>query len=166
MEIAPPIEGRPSIVVDKEGNWFYNGQPIINRKIILYFYQILEHASGGGYQLRTEREICPVAVQDAPFVVVALWRSDQPREEIVVKLNDDTSEPLDLKTLVIGADNVPYCSVKQRRFRARFLRAPYYCLAESVRQEGETTFFLELNGERQYLYPPDPHRVQDIREQE
>jgi hypothetical protein len=151
MADAQLIEGRPAIVVDKEGNWFYNGLPIINRQIVLYFYEILESAPGGGYQLRTEREICPVAVQDTPFVVVALWRSDEHHEQFMVKLNDDTMEPLDLKTLSISAENIPYCTVKQGRFRARFLRAPYYRLAESVQQEDETRFFIELNGTRHYL---------------
>jgi len=145
------IESLPAIVVDKEGNWFYNGLPIINRQIVQYFYQILETTPAGGYQLRTEREICPVTVQDAPFVVVALWRSVEPKEQFIVKLNDDTIEQLDLKTLVIGGQNIPYCNVKQGRFRARFLRAPYYCLAESVQQEGGSNFFIELNGARYYL---------------
>jgi len=144
-------EGRPSIVIDKEGNWSYNGLPIINRRIVLYFCELLEAAPGGGYQLRTEQEICPVEVQDTPFVVTALWPSCGPEEGFFIKLNDDTVEPLDVKTLVIGAENIPYCAVKQGRFRARFLRAPYYRLAESVQQEGEASFFIELNGTRQYL---------------
>lgn len=154
MNAASPIESRSGIVIDKEGAWFYNGLPIINRNIVRYFYGLLEEAPGGGYQLRNEREVCPVEVQDAPFVVTSLVPGEGPGKAFVIRLNDDTSEELDIKTLVIGADNVPYCRVKQGRFRARFLRAPYYRLAESIEQEGDSSFFIELDGERHYLNVP------------
>ncbi len=147
----PCIEARAEIVIDKEGAWFYNGLPIINRRIVQYLYGLLEASPDGGYQLRNERDICPVLVQDAPFVVVSLQVTDGRHPQIIIKLNDETTESLDLKTLVIGAENIPYCRVKQGRFRARFLRAPYYRLAESVQQEGEAQFFIELNGQRHYL---------------
>lgn len=145
------LEARPAIVIDKEGNWFYNGLPIINRQIQLYFFQLLEIGPDGGYLLRNEKETCPVEVQDAPFVVTALWPSDEPHEQFFIKLNDDSVETLDMLTLVISAENIPYCTVKQGCFRARFLRAPYYRLAESIQQENDTTFFIELNGRRHYL---------------
>jgi len=148
-----PCDGRPAIVIDKEGKWFYNGLPIINRKIELYFCRLLEAGPDGGYQLRNEQEVCPVEVQDTPFVVAALWPSEGPHEQFFIKLNDDTVETLDIKTLVIGPENIPYCGVKQGRFKARFLRAPYYRLAESVQQEGDAKFFIELNGKRHYLQP-------------
>jgi hypothetical protein len=145
------LEGRPAIVIDKEGNWFYNGFPIINRQIQLYFCRLLDLGPDGGYLLRNEQEECPVEVQDTPFVVTSLWLSDGPPREFFIKLNDDSVETLAMETLSISAENVPYCSVKQGRFRARFLRAPYYRLAESVQQENDTTFFIELNGRRYYL---------------
>jgi uncharacterized protein len=142
---------RSAIVIDKEGSWFYNGLPIINRRIQLFFFQLLETAPDGGYLLRNGQETCPVEVEDTPFVVTTLWHSIGPPDAFFIKLNDDTIEALDVKSVVINAENIPYCTVKQGRFRARFLRAPYYVLAESVQQEGETSFFIELNGERHYL---------------
>jgi len=152
LKEAPVINcGRNIIGIDKEGTWFYNGLPIINRRIQLYFFQLLEAAPEGGYLLRNGQEVCPVEVQDTPFVVTALWHSAGPPEQFFIKLNDDTTEALDMKSLVISADNIPYCAVKQGSFRARFLRAPYYCLTESVQQEGEAVFYIELNGERYYL---------------
>ncbi len=150
-DVQNPLEGRPAIVIDKEGKWFYNGLPIINRQIELYFCQLLETGPDGGYQLRNEQEVCPVEVQDTPFVVASLWPSDGPHEHFFIKLNDDTEEILNMKTLVINAENIPYCEVKQGRFKARFLRAPYYRLVESLQQEGDAKFFIELNGERHYL---------------
>jgi len=90
-------------------------------------------------------------VRDAPFVVISLWPSDGPPDQFLIKLNDDSVETLDMETLSINAENIPYCTVKQGRFTARFLRAPYYRLAESVQQEGDSRFFVELNGQRHYL---------------
>jgi len=151
MEDRTSSEDRPAIVIDKEGTWFYNGLPIVNRQIQQYFFTLFENAPDGGYQLRNEQEIFPVEVQDTPFVVTALWPSDEPPDQFFIKLNDDSVETLDMETLSINAENIPYCAVKQGRFTARFLRAPYYRLAESVQQEGDARFFVELNGQRHYL---------------
>ena len=151
MDVELSSENRPALVIDKEGTWFYNGLPIINRQIQQYFYQLLEPVPGGGYQLRNDQEVFPVEVLDTPFVVTSLWPSDVPPEQFFIKLNDDSIETLDLETLVINPENIPYCTVKQGRFRARFLRAPYYRLAESVKQEGDDRFFIELNAKRHYL---------------
>ena len=152
MNTQVPIEDRPAIFIDKEGSWFYNGLPIINRQILQYFYQVLEIGPDGGYLLRNGQESCPVEVQDTPCVVTALWPSEGPHEQFSIKLNDDSVETLAMETLVISAENIPYCMVKGR-FKARFLRVPYYRLAESVQQEGDAAFFIELNGERHYLSP-------------
>jgi hypothetical protein len=152
MNTQVPIEDRCAIVIDKEGSWFYNGLPIINRQILQYFYQLLEIGPDGGYLLRNGQESCPVEVQDTPFVVTALWPSEGPHEQFFIKLNDDSVETLAMETLVISAENIPYCMVKGR-FKARFLRVPYYRLAESVQQEGDAVFFIELNGKRHYLSP-------------
>lgn len=152
MNTQGPGEDRPAIFIDKEGTWFYNGLPIINRQILQYFYQLLEIGPDGGYLLRNAQEACPVEVQDTPFVVTALWPSEGPHEKFFIKLNDDSVETLAMKTLSISAENIPYCTVKGR-FKARFLRAPYYRLVESVQQEGDAGFFIELNGKRHYLSP-------------
>jgi hypothetical protein len=152
MKTKVPIEYRPAIFIDKEGTWFYSGLPIINRQILQYFYQLLEITPDGGYLLRNGQDSCPVEVQDTPFVVTALWPSEGPHEQFIIKLNDDSEETLAMETLSISAENIPYCIVKGR-FKARFLRAPYYRLAESVQQEGDAVFFIELNGERHYLSP-------------
>jgi len=153
MNTRVPIEDRPVILIDKEGSWFYNGLPIINRQILQYFYKLLEiRPDGGGYLLRNGQESCSVEVQDTPFVVTALWPSEGPYEQFFIKLNDDSVETLAMETLSISAENIPYCMVKGR-FKARFLRVPYYRLAESVQQEGDGAFFIELNGKRHYLSP-------------
>jgi hypothetical protein len=65
------------LVIDKEGTWLYNGQPIVNRAIYLFFNQNLEQAPDGAFQVRVGKEVSPVAVEDTPFVVTrALLRDD------------------------------------------------------------------------------------------
>ena len=34
----------PELVIDKEGTWLYNGQPIVNKAIYLFFNQNLEYS--------------------------------------------------------------------------------------------------------------------------
>ena len=57
------------LFIDKEGTWLYNGLPIVNKAIYLFFNQNLEHSPAGGYQVRVGAEVSPVAVEDTPFVV-------------------------------------------------------------------------------------------------
>lgn len=144
MAHSPP-ETENEIKIDKEGSWFYNNAPIVNRNVFLLFCKHLEKDPRGGYRLRIDRETCPVTVEDAPFVVVDAVRD---KDNLKIQLNDETVETLDLKTFYIAAGNVPYCTVKNGAFRARFLRKAYYRIAEYFEQDGEDSFFIRLGGKR------------------
>jgi uncharacterized protein len=141
------------IKIDKEGNWFFNGAPIINRQIIDLFNAGIEHDGQGGYRLRVGAETSPIVVEDTPYVVsqINLEQGPDGRSFFTVRLNDDTIERLSLETFYLGPDNVPYCTVKNGLFPARFLRAPYYDLARHIDQEGEERFCIILNGKKQYI---------------
>ena len=142
------------IRIDKEGAWFYNDLPIINRKIYLFFNQHITKDEEGGYSLKIGSETCRLAVEDTPYVVsdISLVTTESPPENFFkIKLNDETEQALDLATLYIGQDNVPYCTVKRGEFPARFLRAPYYRLAEHIEQEGEEDFYIFLNSKKVYV---------------
>lgn len=137
------------IRIDKEGQWFFNNLPIINRMIYLFFCQHVEPAAGGGYQLRVGQETCPLVVEDTPFVVTRIVPAGL--EGFIIKLNDETEEALDLNTFFIGRKNIPYCRVKDRKFPARFLRAPYYALAEHIEEGSAGKFFLVVGSQRVYI---------------
>jgi hypothetical protein len=142
------------ISIDKEGNWFYQGQQIVNRQVYLLFSQNLERDASGRYILRIGEETCPIAVEDTPFVVtdIAFVSQGGPAKEIfTIRLNDETEEALNLDTLQVGKDNVLYCAVKEGKFRARFLRPSYYRLAEHIVQEAEDRFYIPLNGKKYYI---------------
>ena len=142
-----------AIRIDKEGNWFFNGAPIIHQKILDLFNASIEHDGQGGYCLHIGAEISPSVVDDTPFVVthIDLETGDDGKSFFTIRLRDGAREQLCLETFYLGADNIPYCTVKQGRFPARFLRAPYYDLARHIEQDGEDRFCIILNGTKQYL---------------
>jgi len=146
----------PELVIDKEGTWLYNGQPIVNKAIYLFFNQNLEYSPAGGYQVRVGAEVSPVAVEDTPFVVTDVVLVEQGEGFFKIFLNDETEEALDLESLSVGKDNVLYCAVKSGKFKARFLRPSYYRLTEHMLQEGENRFYIPLNGRKFFLEPSTP----------
>lgn len=131
------------IFIDKDGNWFCNGEKVKNRKIYLYFMKILKKDENG-YFLDDGTTKVYVKVEDTPFVV----RSVEKREGFLLTLNDETVEKLDLKTLTFKG-NIVYCKVKGGE-RARFSRPAYYQLAKYIEEE-DGKFFIEEGGMRYWV---------------
>jgi uncharacterized protein len=153
MMMQSSADRQDEIKIDKEGNWFFNGAPIINKQIVDLFNAGIEHDGQGGYRLHVGDEICPIVVEDTPFVVTNL-EPEQGAEGLsgfTIRLSDGTCEPLSLKTFYLAPDNIPYCAVKDGRFPARFLRAPYYDLARHIEQEGEDSFCINVNGRKHFI---------------
>jgi hypothetical protein len=151
--MQPCAARQGEIKIDKEGNWFFNGAPIINRQIVDLFNSGIEHDGQGGYQLHISAEICPIVVEDTPYVVTHL-EQEQGIEGLscfTVRLSDGTSEKLSFETFYLSHDNVPYCAVKGGQFPARFLRAPYYDLARYIEEEGDGRFFIVVNGSKHFI---------------
>jgi hypothetical protein len=149
-------DGQCLLRIDKEGNWFYNKLPIINKAIYLFFNQHLTQDESGAYIIRIGNETSRLFVEDTPFVVTGVdyIQTKAPEDYFDIRLNDETIEKLDLQTLYIGKNNIPYCRVKGGTFPARFLRSAYYQLSQHVQQEGEEGFYIMLNGRKQHLYLP------------
>ncbi len=156
METEKILQEGYRLRIDKEGNWFYNDTPIINRNIYLFFNRHIVDAAQGGYLLQIGSETCRLIVEDTPYVVVRiehLYSDTEQRAFFKIRLNDETEEELDLASFYIGKANVPYCTVKKGRFPARFLRSPYYRLASHIQQEDgpEERFYLLLNNQKFYI---------------
>ncbi len=144
------------IRIDKEGNWFYNDLPIINETIFRLFNESIEPLEdGGGYILRIGEETCPLEVEDTPFVVASVWFSEtavKGESCFVARLNDGTEERFALETLHIGAENVPYCRVKDGSFPARLLRSAWNKLMPYIEEEeGAEQYFILLNEKKFYI---------------
>lgn len=145
----PQGPGNGEIRIDREANWYYNGLPIVNRNIYRFFNQHVEHASGGGYELRIGNETCPLLVEDTPFVVQLLWQVEAPGQGFAIRLNDGTEEPFAVETLRISTGDVPYCRVRDGRFPARLLRPAWNALAPYVDCDAqESGWAIQLDGQR------------------
>lgn len=138
------------IYVDKDGNWFHKGAPLVHRGLIGFFYQLLDTDPQGCYIIRLQNQICRLEVEDTPFVIVRTdfvsAERNMGRAAYMLRLIDGTQEELDPAGLFVGSENVLYCKVKEGRFKARFARCAYYQLAEYIRPDYEAgKYVLPLN---------------------
>ena len=108
----------PQLRIDADGDWFDGDVQVTHEGILANLRAGLER-DAEGYFVRTRVRI-PVAVADAPFVVV---RFERRADEFIAQLNDATQEVVDPATLRVGPGDVPYARVKGGRFEARFSRA-------------------------------------------
>ena len=147
-EDVPPCHIR----IDKEGKWYYQDLPIINKKIYLYLNQCLTQDPSGRYILSMNGEKCYLEVEDTPFVIqeVRLPSDSGHPPSLVVKLNDGTEETLRADTLRVGHDNVLYGKVKEGLYEDRLLRNAYYQLAEFLQQD-EKGYYLLVEENKTYL---------------
>jgi hypothetical protein len=139
-----------NIWVDKDGVWYYRGREMFRKEFVDLFYQNLTRDNSGRYIIEMANDRCYIEVEDAPFVVKAVYKSnaeENDRETINILLNNSDMDELDLSTLQIRENNVLYCSVKNNIFDARFSRAGYYQLAEFIEYDEETdSYYISLNN--------------------
>jgi uncharacterized protein len=141
------------ITVDREGEWYYQEDKIIREDILELFLSNLRSTARETYVIDWRGQLCTLEVSDTPFVVsrVDRVRSEETNHEEIQLLLKHLPHPevLDPSTLQVGEGNVPYCSIRNGQFRARFSRPAYYQLAAWIETDGDTgAFFLELNGHR------------------
>ena len=143
------------IRIDKEGNWYYQGLPIIKREIYLHLNRCLRKDPSGKHILLMDGEKCYLEVEDTPYVIkeVRQGAGPQPNPPFFVKLNDETEEELRAGTLRVGKESVLYCKVKDALYDARFLRASYYQLAQFLQYDGGRYYFV-VGDKKFYLEPP------------
>lgn len=151
---AADQETLKELYIDKEGQWFFKGAPIIRGEIVTLLSQHLVALEDGSYEVRWKDQGCAVWVEDTPFVVwgVTPVECTGRLSGALLELNDGTTEMLDPESLSIGLQNVPYCKVKQGRFLARFSRKAYYQLARMIEEipGTEEGFCLRLGDK---IYP-------------
>jgi hypothetical protein len=142
---------RPSITVDKDGKWYFEGAEIIRKEILSLFYESL-NLDDEDYYIEINGERARLEVEDTVFLVQGAELVNDGEEAFRIRLNDGTEEQLDLNTFRIAEGNVPYCMVKEGRFPARFLRLPFYQVAQHAQHDEDTDeYFLLLNGKKYYL---------------
>ncbi len=142
-------EFQPRIYIDKEGNWYQDGIPILHRWTYLYNNKLLRRDEEGRYYLDEGKGRVYAYVEDTPFVVKMI---DKRTDGLYLILNDETEEKLDFNSLWMNEENIPYVMVKKGEFEARFSRPAYYELTRYLKQEGDK-FYVEVDGTKYLLKP-------------
>ena len=134
-------------LIDKRGNWFQDGIKIQHRLTYLYNNKLLQRDDEGRYFLDEGSGKLYIKVEDTPFVVKMV---DKQGEDFSIILNDETKEKLDLKTLSINDENVPYAKIKDGVFEARFTRPAYYEFMKYLKKEDDD-YYIVSKGEKHLL---------------
>lgn len=126
-------KGKIAIVIDKNGEWFYQGG-VFNRPSMVLMLSRTLIKMDDKYFLITPEQRLEIDVEDLPFVTshVAL-NSDQEKIEVGISNGDqfeiDSEHPLLLQKLPDSNQKIPIIKVRDDLF-ARFSRACYYQLAD------------------------------------
>ncbi len=134
-------------LIDKNGNWFQDGVKIKHRITYLYNNKLLKCDEEGHHYLDEGSGKLYIKVEDTPFVVKMVHKSG---DDYYIVLNDETREKLDLSTLRINDENIPYAKVKNGEFDARFTRPAYYEFMKDLKKEGEN-YYITSEGEEHLL---------------
>lgn len=140
---------QPRIYIDKEGNWYQDGIPILHRWTYLYNNKLLRRDEEGRYYIDEGRGRVYAHVEDTPYVVKMI---DKRTDGLYLILNDETEEKLDFNALWMNEENIPYIKVKNGEFEARFSRPAYYEITKYLKQEGDK-FYIEVEGTEYSLKP-------------
>ena len=137
----------PRIFIDKEGNWFQDGIPILHRWTYLYNNSLLQKDESNRYYIDEGRGRVYVEVEDTPFVVKNIKLTNG---NIILMLNDETEEIMMPDTLSINEHNIPYVKVKDGRFDARFCRAAYYEMMKVLKIQDDR-YYLDAGGKKIFI---------------
>jgi len=134
---------KPRFYIDKRGNWFQDGIKIKHRLTYLYNNKLLSRDDEGRYYLDEGSGKLYIEVEDTPFVVKMV---DKKGDDFYIILNDETVEKLDLNTVNINHENIPYAKIKNRKFEARFLRPAYYEFMKYLKKEDDNYYIMSKGG--------------------
>jgi hypothetical protein len=138
---APPASPRGRMLyetldirIDRDGVWYYHGEPIRRKELVCLFASALTRDENGGYWLVTPTEMGPVSVDDVPFIAVELFVAGCARDQVIsFRTNIDQVVTVDHEhELYVVADaasgeRVPYLRLGLG-LDARLARSVYYDL--------------------------------------
>jgi len=130
----------------KDGRWYCDGEPIANQAICRLYARTMTVGPDGRARLELGEDRAEVEIEDTPWVITRV--EGDSRRGFTVVLNDDTREPLDLASLRLSPESVPYCRVKGGRVEARLLRNAYYALMQHAEPTAEGACVLRAGDRR------------------
>jgi hypothetical protein len=130
---APPGASRESsIVLDREGRFWHEGERVENQALERAMKSwIARHPDDGRLILTNGYDWCYFRADDAPYLVESVRIGGLQEsaagghagsQKVTLRLSDDTEEPLDPKALTVTPDGAVYARVKGGSFEARFSR--------------------------------------------
>ena len=121
------------IRIDRDGRFWNEESPITHEALARSLAGWVDvDPESGRYILKNSVNWAFVTVEDAPLVVKAY---DPASHEVT--LSDGATEPLDLASLRLEPDDVPYCDVRGGKLPARFGRSAAYALLEGAQVEAD-----------------------------
>lgn len=141
---------KPKIFIDNRGRWFHDGIMITHRWTYLENNKNLDVDEDGRFFVEEGGSRVYVECEDTPFVVTMVTKTE---DGFSIRINDESMEKLDLTTLTIAKQNVPYVKIKKGRFAARFLRPAYYEFMKYADKD-ERGFYVKVQGKKHYLDGP------------
>ena len=113
------------IIIESDGTWYWGSCEMKRKDIVRLFSSHLVKTGEHDYAINLNNEVCPVKVEDVPFVITGIL----PEEELRILLNDERI--LDLPpTEIVLKNNVPYCSLfwenDTKLSRSAFWQLHYY----------------------------------------
>jgi hypothetical protein len=138
----PPVDrGDLDLRIARDGSWHYRGSPINRLPLVKLFASVLRREADGSYWLVTPAERGRIAVEDAPFLAVALLAEGEGREQrLIFRTNLDeivtagAAHPLSVATTAAG-EPAPYILVRDGLW-AKLTRAVFYELVALGVAEG------------------------------
>lgn len=132
----PPIDcGDFDIRIARDGTWFYRGSPILRLPLVKLFASVLRRENDGVYWLVTPAERGRIAVEDVPFIAVALAAEGEGRaQRLIFRTNIDEfvtagpDHPLRVEVAESGEPS-PYILVRPG-LEARLSRPVFYELVD------------------------------------
>jgi hypothetical protein len=133
--------------IDRDGVWHHEGVEVTHPGVLRNLYANLR-VDGERYHLQVGPYRVPVDVADAPFVVVRV-EADLGTGTVDGHLSDGSRERLEPGTIHLDRRGIPYCQVKDGRFRARLSVSAWLQLAAAVEADpGSGDAVLRLGGRR------------------
>jgi hypothetical protein len=139
------------LVLDPEGRWWHDGEPIEHPRIVATFDAGLRPTEDGRFKLVVGNDWCFVEVQGAAFRVLDAWAEG---DAVELRLSDGSTEPLHAEGLETDPSGVLICRVKDGRALARFSRLAQLQVGEMLELEQGTVWL--RNGAHRSATSVDP----------
>jgi hypothetical protein len=137
------------IVLSENGEWFHQGEPFENPKVIAFFHRAIRKDQSGVYYLynayEEKEEAVYFEVKDTAYFIKSVTFDEQD-QLFRARLNTEVEVEIDLKTLEEDRRGVMYCRVLDND-RARFSKYALVELSKYATMEDDKVF-IELAGEK------------------